>query len=122
MAELELTEEERALLAAAEAPENPVVSEPVAVVDDDELVSPPPVESPKRRGRPRKDPEQVIQPREVTGPLEEAPLPPGSPVTAGALLPDEGNRTVPPAQCDYGDPWGRLPTQMRHMSDGTPAF
>lgn len=108
MAELELTEEERALLAAAEAPENPIVSEPVAIVDDGEIVQPPPVETPKaRRGRPPRREEPLAEPVVATEPLDG---------------PEPGNPTAPPAQYDYGDPWGRLPAQMRHHVDGTPAF
>lgn len=117
----ELDEDELRLLAEAEAP-SPVVTEPVAVIDGDEVVEPPVVdEEPKviepmleagkrQRGRPRRvtaaDPEP-----------EPVPVVVGSPAP-----PDEGNSTVPPPQMDYGDPWGLLPAQMRHFTDGRPAL
>jgi hypothetical protein len=115
----ELDEDELRLLAEAEP--NPIVTEPVPIADDGEIVEPPPIadEPPKvieplleaakrqaRRGRPRRDEPEVVV----------------ADVGAGPALPDEGNSTVPPVQMDFGDPWGRLPAQMRHFTDGTPAL
>lgn len=122
MVELELTEEERLLLAEADDAPNPVITEPVPVADDGEIVEPPPIAD---------EPPKVVEPlleagrrqaRRGRARLPEQPA--EQPVVAaeGQILPDEGNSTAPPAQYDYGDPWGRLPTQMRHLTDGTPAF
>lgn len=108
----ELDEDELRLLAEAEGP-SPVLSEPVAVIDGDEVVEPPAVLA---------EPELPRVIAKGPGRRRRQELPEEPQVAAAEpALPDEGNSTVPPAQMDYGDPWGRLPAQMRHFTDGRPA-
>lgn len=145
--ELDLTPEELALLAA----EGDGVA-PVAEADSTQVDDEPPAQEqeqdvkPKRRSRKRAqdDDEPVgdeLPPvKEPTFPPEPEPDPVAEALagaedaiaelgernerTAEALGigPGPGHPHAPPAQMDYGDPWGELPTQMRHDNDGRPAF
>jgi hypothetical protein len=121
----ELDEEERRLLAeiddADEPSPNPVIAEPVPIVDADEIVQPPPVETPaKRRGRP---PRRQVEEQPVVDVVDPEPKPEQAPepVAPEPVGPEPENPTAPPVQMDYGDPWGQLPVQMRHYVDGRPA-
>jgi hypothetical protein len=107
----ELDEEERRLLAAA-------TREKPAVETDESAPA-------ARRGRPaRREPHATV-PDHPAGPSRPIPHEPEKPklgVPSKPEVPDPDNPTATPVQMDYGDPWGLLPIQMRHHTDGRPAF
>lgn len=120
----ELDEDELRLLAEADEQPNPVITEPVPIADDGEIVEPPPVvaepELPKVASKgPGRRRRQVAE--DEPEPTPEA-VPAPEPVVGSPAGPELDNPTAPPAQMDFGDPWGRLPMQMRHYNDGRPAL
>lgn len=113
MSDIELSEEELALLELDNGDESANVL--------DEL---PPIVVPAKR-KPRKPPAAERPPEPVPAPLapepklvepepilvEPEPMAMTPPMTLGRRNPD--HPLAPPAQHDYGDPWGTLPVQMR---------
>lgn len=110
MSDIELSEEELALL---ELDNNEGEGDQSANVLD-EL---PPIPQPAKR-KPRKAPaaERPSEPEPAPVPPEPAlaepePMAMTPPMKLGRRNPD--HPLAPPAQHDYGDPWGTLPVQMR---------
>lgn len=112
MSDLELTEEERALLELDESAED----------DSAEGEQSDKPETPKKRASRKPKAEKPSAAEEPVsrqpGELDAEPEPEREPLSG----PGAGHPHAQPAQHGWDDPWGQLPTQMRHDMEGRPAF